>query len=150
MVNRNPEHLRALVAEAIPFLRKVPVEVDEITPQRVRLRFRHDPANNNYIGTTHAGAIFTFGETCAGVAAGAAFDLTRLRMVARRAEIEYRKAVTGELTSVVEIPGGTATAVMEAVEREGRATLPVKVTMRNSMGETAAEMTVEYHFRKVS
>lgn len=150
MSDRRVEELRGLVETGIPFLKKVAVAIDEITPERVRLRFPHDPANSNYIGTTHAGAIFTFGETCAGVAAGAAFDLTRVRMVARRAEIEYRKAVTGELTSEVEIPAGAVAEVMGAVEREGRATLPVRVTMQDSTRETAAEMTVEYHFRKAS
>ncbi len=147
--DRRAEELRAAVEQGIPFLTKVRVVVEEITPGRVRLRFPHDPTNANYLGTTHAAAIFAFGETCAGLAAGASFDLARLHMVARHAAIEFREPVTGELVSVVEIPADTITRVMESLERAGRASLPVKVTMHNTAGEMAAEMTVEYAFRKL-
>ncbi|MBI4514342.1 MAG: YiiD C-terminal domain-containing protein [Deltaproteobacteria bacterium] len=146
----NADDLRALIAGGIPFLKKVAVQVDEITPTRVRLRLPHDPTNNNYVGITHAGAIFTFGETCAGVAAGAAFDLSRLRMLARRAEIDYLKPVDGEIASTVEITPDTVAGVERAVERDGKAILPLAVMMYNTAGAAVAEMTVEYHFRKLA
>ncbi len=144
------ENLRRLIEEQIPFLQKVAVRVEEIGANHVRLRLPHDPTNDNYVGTTHAAAIFSFGETCAGLAAGAVFDLTRLRMLARRAEIEYRKPVTGDLVSAVEIAPETVASVEQKVERQGKAALPIKVTMKNAAQETVAEMTVEYHFRRIA
>jgi acyl-coenzyme A thioesterase PaaI-like protein len=144
------ENLRTVIEDGIPFLKKVAVHVEEIEPHRVRLRFPHDPTNDNYVGILHAGAIFTFGETCAGVAAGAAFDLTRLRMLARRAEIEYLKPVTGDLTSLVEIAPDAVASVERTVERDGKAIFPLTVTMQNDAGDAVAEMTVEYHFRKLA
>jgi acyl-coenzyme A thioesterase PaaI-like protein len=145
-----PENLRAVIETGIPFLRKVAVKLEGVEPGRMRLRFPRDPTNDNYVGVTHAGAIFTFGETCAGVAAGAALDLTRIRLLARRAVIDYLRPVRGDLSSTVEIPREHLTAAEGAIEREGKAVLPVKVTMVDAAGETAAEMTVEYHLRKVA
>ena len=141
------EQLKTLIEGGIPFLQKVAVEVVDVVPGRVRLRFPHDPTNDNYVGTVHAGALFSFGETAAGAAAGAAFDLSRLRMVARRAEIQYRRAVTTELTSTVTIGAEAVATVEQAIERDGRARLPIPVTMENAAGETVCEMTVEYDFR---
>jgi acyl-coenzyme A thioesterase PaaI-like protein len=144
------ENLRAVVEDGIPFLKKVVVKVEAIEPARVRLRFPYDRRNDNYVGLTHAGAIFTFGETCAGVAAGAAFDLARVRLLARRAAIAYQRPVSGELTGTVEIPPDQAAAAERAIERDGRAIVPVRVAMVDAGGETVAEMTVEYHLRKIA
>jgi len=141
------ENLRGLIEKDIPFLQKVAVRVEAMEPRRVRLRLAHDPANDNYVGTTHAGAIFTFGETCAGAAAGMSFALTRLRMLARHAEITYRKPVSGDLHAEVEILPEAASRVQGEIEREGKAILPVTVQMENDAGEAVAEMTVHYDFR---
>lgn len=149
-LNLRPENLRTVIEGEIPFLRKVAVRVERAERGHARLRFPYDPGNDNYVGVTHAGAIFTFGETCAGAAAGTALDLTRLRLLARRAEIDYRKPVHGDLTSTVEIPREQVTAVEGAIAREGKAVLPVKVTMANAAGEIVAAMTVEYHLRKLA
>jgi len=140
--------LRSLVEQKIPFLQKVPMRVVDLAPGRARVRCPRDPSNDNYIGTLHAGAIFTLGETCAGLAVGTPFDLDRVRMVARRATIEYRKSVTAELTGEATVPPGTLVEAREALDRHGRAVLAVHVAIRDPAGEMAAEMTVEYHLRK--
>ncbi len=140
--------LQQLLA-TIPFLRKVCVEIEEVRPDRVQLRLPYDSSNDNYIGTTHAGALFTFGETCAGVAAGAALDLSRFRMVARCARIEYFRPVRHDLRATAELDPACVTQVVGAVEREGRARLPVTVRILDADGRLAAEMTVEYDFRRV-
>ncbi len=144
------ENLRSIIEEGIPFLKKVGVKVEAIEPARVRLRFPYDRTNDNYVGLTHAGAIFTFGETCAGVAAGAAFDLMRLRLLARRATIEYRRPVAGELAATVEIAPDQAAAAEHAIGRDGKAVVPVRVVMVDAGGETVAEMTVEYSLRPIA
>jgi acyl-coenzyme A thioesterase PaaI-like protein len=144
------ENLRAVVEDGIPFLQKVVVKVEAIDPARVRLRFPYDRTNDNYVGLTHAGAIFTFGETCAGGAAGAAFDVARTRLLARRATIEYRRPVSGELAATVEISPDQAAAAEHAIGRDGTAIVPVSVVMVDAGGETVAEMTVEYHLRRIA
>lgn len=140
--------LRAVIEHGIPFLQKVRVVVDEAGQGRATLRFPYDRANDNYLGTAHAGAIFTFGETCAGVAAGTAFDLQRLRMVARRAEITYRRPVTGELRGVAVVDRQTVGSAEAALARGGKATFTVAVGMENAAGEEVAEMTVDYDLRR--
>jgi uncharacterized protein (TIGR00369 family) len=145
-----PENLRAVIEEGIPFLRKLAITVEAIEPGRVQLRLPHDLTNDNYVGMTHAGAIFTFGETCAGAAAGAAFNLARLRMLARRADITYRRPVTGDLHGTAEVTPEAVAQVERAVERAGKASLAVPVRMESSAGEVVADMTVEYDFRKVA
>ncbi len=140
--------VRELVEHGIPFLRKVVVRVDEAEGGRARLHLPYDRSNDNYVGTVHAAALFSLGETCAGVAAGTAFDLRRVRMLARQASIEYLKPVTTDIVGTAEIPPEIIASAGEKIEREGRATLPIHVTMTAAGSQLVARMTVEYHFRR--
>ena len=74
----------------------------------------------------------------------------RLRLLARRAAIAYRRPVSGDLTGTVDISLDQVAAVERAIERDGRASVPVRVTMVDGGGETVAEMTVEYHLRRTA
>ncbi len=142
------EAIRELVEGKIPFLAKLGLKLGHAGPASARLLLPYDHGNDNYVGTVHAGALFTFGETAAGVAAGLAFDLSRVSMLAREATIEYLKPAKSALVATSRIPADEVGATSEKIEREGKATLVVGVEMTDGSGEAVARMAVKYHFRK--
>lgn len=144
------EDIRRLIEQSIPFLTKVAVKVETIEPGRARMRLPADPTNDNYVGLIHAGALFTFGETCAGAAAGAAVDLGRMRMLASQSKIEYRRPARGELLATAEIRDVAIEELESRVDDEGKVRFPVHVALADQTGETVAEMVVDYHVKKIT
>lgn len=144
----NVEAIRELVEGKIPFLAKLAVKLDCASPAGALLLLPYDHGNDNYVGTVHAGAIFTFGETAAGVAAGSVFDLSRVGMLAREATIEYLKPARTALVATSRIPADQVETTRRKIEEQGKATLAVSVEITDESGEEVARMVVQYRFRK--
>ena len=144
------DNLRMLVEGAIPYAKKTGVRLEDADDAGVvRLALPPDPTNLNHVATYHAGAIFTFGETAAGAAVLVAFDLSEYRLLAKGARIEYKRRITETLTCELSVPKDIVEEAKRVAEAEGRATFPVAMQMVNVDGEVAAEMTVDYHIKKL-
>ena len=100
----------------------------------------------NLVGTVHAGALFAFGETVAGVAAGLE-TLERAFPFARNARIRFARPATGAVRGRARVPSAEAARVLEEVDSEGRSELTVSVVLEDEGQKTVAELDVEYAFR---
>jgi acyl-coenzyme A thioesterase PaaI-like protein len=143
-------NLRQLIEGAIPYAKKTGVSlVDADEGGVARLALHPDPTNLNHVGTYHAGAIFTFGETAAGAAVVLAFDISKYRLLAKGASIEYKRRITDTLTCELSVSKETVEEAKRVAAAEGRAAFPVSMEMVDKEGEIAALMTVDYHIKQL-
>jgi acyl-coenzyme A thioesterase PaaI-like protein len=147
-VTLDNDTIRKIFEEEIPFLRKVKVVVEEVKPRYARLSFPHEEGNENYWGTSHAGALFTFGESCGGVLVAASFPLADIVLLAKGAKISYLKGVRGDLKCELSISEEEIKKIMDKTEVEGSCVYPISMEFKNDKGEVAAEMSVDYYFKK--
>jgi acyl-coenzyme A thioesterase PaaI-like protein len=133
----------------IPFTRELGFGIERAAEGEVRMTLPEAAATRNLAGTVHAGALFTFGETVAGVAAGLE-TLDRAFPFARRAEIRYRRPAQGIVHGLARVETAEVRRVLRELARDGRSELTVAVKLEGADGQTLAEMDVEYAFRPVA
>lgn len=141
------ESMSAILAR-IPFTRELGVAIDHAADGEVRMTLPDAEITRNLAGTVHAGALFTFGETVAGVAAGLE-TFERAFPFARRAEIRYRRPARGSITGSARVDAAETQRVLDELSREGRSELSVAVRLSGSDGRIVAEMEVDYAFRPI-
>ena len=132
--------------EQIPYTRDLGLVIEHAGDGEVRMSLPDQPATRNLAGSLHAGALFTFGETLAGVAAGMR-TFERAFPFARRAEIRYRRPGRGALCGRARVADDEIARVLAELERDGRSQLAVSVVLEDADGQTVAELTIEYAFR---
>ncbi len=145
----NPyEMIRAHMGQTIPFARHTGVEITEIADGTATAVLPSSRETENHIGTPHAGAVFTLGETASGAAMAGALApvILEARPVAADARITYLAIAKGALTATAQtsIPGAEALA---ALKSDGRVKFDVHVTVTDEEGTTVNQMTVAWHVR---
>jgi len=137
--------MRATLAK-IPYTRELGLTLDRVVDGEVQMTLPDGDANRNLAGTVHAGLLYTFGETVAGVAAGLE-TLEHAFPFARRAEIRYRRPARGAVHGTARVEPGDIQRVLDELAREGRSELTVRARLAGDDGETVAEVDVDYAFR---
>jgi acyl-coenzyme A thioesterase PaaI-like protein len=130
----------------IPYTRELGLTLDRVVDGEVHLTLPDGDANRNLAGTVHAGLLYTFGETVAGVAAGLE-TLEQAFPFARRAEIRYRRPARGAVHGTARVEPGEIRRVQGELARDGRSELTVHAVLAGDDGETVAEVDVDYAFR---
>ena len=130
----------------IPYTSELGMTLDRVEGGEVRMTLPDGDRNRNLAGTVHAGLLFTFGETLAGVAAGLD-TLERAFPFARRAEIRYRRPARGAVHGSARVAPSEIGRVLEELARDERSELTVRVQLSGDDGEIVAEVDVDYAFR---
>ncbi len=130
----------------IPYTRELGFAIDRAAGGEVLMTLPGGEITRNLAGTVHAGALYTFGETVAGVAAGLE-TLDQAFPLARRAQIRYRRPARGAVRGEARVEPGEIERVLRELARDGRSELTVHVELAGADGETVAEMEVDYAFR---
>jgi len=143
------EMIRAQMAKAVPFAAHTGVELLEIGAGRAVARLVQRPEVCNHIGTLHAGALFTLGETASGGAMSGAFAerILSVRPVAAAARITYAKTARGSITATA-ITAISAPDLLARLEAEGKVQFDVEVEFADEQGQAVAGMVVAWHVRK--
>lgn len=102
----------------------------------------------NHLGTAHAGALYTLGEAASGVAVLRAMPELAAAplLVAKTATIDYQKPARGAVTGSG-VLRDTADAIRARLAADGKATIPVDVTLRDAGGVEVVTMTVTWYAR---
>jgi acyl-coenzyme A thioesterase PaaI-like protein len=137
--------MRATLAK-IPYTNTLGLTLDRVVDGEVQMTLPDGDANRNLAGTVHAGLLYTFGETLAGVAAGLE-TLEQAFPFARRAEIHYRRPARGTLHGTARVESSDVRRVLDELARDGRSELTVRARLSGDDGETVAEVDVDYAFR---
>jgi acyl-coenzyme A thioesterase PaaI-like protein len=130
----------------IPYTNELALTLDRVEGGKVEMTLPDGEANRNMAGTVHAGLLYTFGETLAGVAAGLE-TLEQAFPFARRAEIRYLRPGLGTLRGTAEVGRRDLERVLEELARDGRSELTVRATISGEDGKVVAEVDVDYAFR---
>ena len=130
----------------IPYTNELSLTLDRVADGEVQMTLPEGDANRNLVGTVHAGLLYTFGETLAGVAAGLE-TIEQAFPFARRAEIRYRRPALGRVRGTARVEPREIERVLEELARDGRSELTVRATLVGDDGEIVAEVDVDYAFR---
>lgn len=142
--------IKAQLGQNVPFARHAGVVVEEVAEGAATAALAETATSVNHIGSQHAGALFTLGETASGAAMAGLFAdrLLAIRPLATQATIAYRKIAKGRIVGRARVQGDPA-AHREALDRDGRARFEVKVALENENGAEVATMTVEWDVKKL-
>lgn len=143
------ELIRTQLAKAVPFAAHTGVELLEVGAGRAVARLPERPQVCNHIGTLHAGAVFTLGETASGGAMSGAFAerILSVRPVAAAARITYAKAARGSITATA-ASAVPAPDLLARLEAQGKVQFDVEVEFTDEQGQAVAGMVVTWHVRK--
>lgn len=143
------EMIKAQLGQSVPFAAHAGVEILEIGDGVAEAAMAETATSVNHIGSQHAGALYTCGETASGAAMAGAFAsvLMSVRPVAAKATIDYLKIAKGTITAKAK----TAEAgeeLLAKLEAEGKVAFDVGVSLTDEAGVEVATMTVAWHVKK--
>lgn len=117
--DRSPFLLRTLGMRFLgivsPFNSHLKMRLQEWTEKSTRIEMNCHRGVKNHVGGIHAGAIFTLGETCAGLILVKNFSFKDFRPLMTDVSVKYKKQARGKITGVAGIP--------EAAVKKARAAL---------------------------
>jgi uncharacterized protein (TIGR00369 family) len=133
---------------AIPYLPPHQISVEAGDGSVVaRMAFRRELTN--YVGTIHAGALFTLAETAAGVAATAVIPEDKAFVLLREASFAYTRRAESDLVARATVAPEAAAQARRDFERGGKADSPVIVTITDAQGAPVFEGRFDYALRQV-
>lgn len=133
---------------SIPYLPFHRISVEEQGDIVVaRMMFRREITN--YVGTVHAGALFTLAETAAGVAATSVIADDRAFVLLRGATFNYIRRAESDLVAKATISPDDAEKARAAFDKGGRADSLVTVTISDSDDTAVFEGRFDYALRQV-
>lgn len=138
--------IKAHLTASVPFAAHTGVVIEAIGPGTARTTLAARTETSNHVGTPHAGAVFTLGETASGAALAGAFAdiLLSLRPVAAEAQIGFLRLATGSLTAEAKT-GLPPTDLRATLDSEGKVVFPVNVTITDETGAEVSRMSVHWH-----
>ncbi len=140
--------LEALLHAILPLVKAINVHVEEARKGYVRVSMARTPVVINHINAFHAGALYTFAETVAAAAITASFDMSKIIVINRRGEINYRKLVTEKVESEATFSEDEVNRITEEVQTQGKSVFSYPVVLKNPDGEVASEVTFDFYFKK--
>ena len=130
---------------AVPFAAHARIEVVEVGAGLGIARLKDAPEVHNHIGSVHAGALFTLGETASAVAMLGAFaeQISSIRPVTSEIRISYLKIARGSLlaTARAAVP---AAELQNELATQGRVSLDLTVDIANDRGSLVAQMNAKW------
>ncbi len=137
--------IREQLGQAVPFARHAGVKLTHVEPGLARAELEQTATSVNHIGTQHAGALFTLGETASGGAMAGMFAdrILSVRPIAGEAQIRYTKLAKGRISAEARV-GGDPAAILSAFERDKRVMFEVAVAMHDDQGNDVAAMQVSW------
>ncbi len=132
----------------LPLVKTIGVHVEEARQGYVKVSMSRTPVVINHINAFHAGALYTFAETVAAAAIISSFDMSKIVIINKRGEINYRKLVTEKVESEATFSEDDVNRIMEEVEKQGKAVFSYPVILKNQDGDIASEVTFDFYFKK--
>jgi acyl-coenzyme A thioesterase PaaI-like protein len=101
----------------------------------------------NYVGTGHAGAIYTLAETAAGVTADSVAQTLNAFILLKGAEVSYTRRAEGDLLATGVVESTVGDQARELFLKESRADMPVEVDIRDDQDQSVFHGTFNYALR---
>jgi len=142
--------VKASMVNMVPFARELGVELTEVGDGSAAGKLALNDGIKNHIGTMHAGAMFTLGETVSGGASSGAFaeQLMGIRPLAAQATIRYMKVAKGDLTATART-SDSGDVLRDRLAADGKVMFTVSVAIMDETGEEVAAMSVDWSVKKL-
>ncbi len=131
----------------IPYVVWHEIEVLEESEIAFEMRLRNRPEVHNYVGTMHAGALYTLAETVAGVAADRFAGDQNAFILLRDASVHYTRRAEGDIIARSFIDPSNLRTATDEMKENGRAIIQVSISARDTSGETVFEGSFTYALR---
>jgi len=133
---------------AVPLVKTLGMQYDEISPQRAVVRLPDRADLHNHVGGPHAGVMFALGETASGAVVLANFmDLMdRVTPLAAAADIKYVAVAKGEVTATATVDAERERILAELDEGK-TPKFVVTVVITDESGQATGEMNVRWALR---
>jgi len=132
---------------AIPFSAPLGLRASAEAGKPVQVRMAFTKLITNYIGTTHAGALFTLAEAAAGIAAHRLVEELGGIVLLKEATVRFARRAESDLTATASLAPQEAAPARAAFERERRAEASVKVAVADAGGNCVLEGSFVYALR---
>lgn len=142
----NPfEIIREQLGGAVPFARHAGVKLTHVEAGLARAELEQTATSVNHIGTQHAGALFTLGETASGGAMAGLFAdrILNVRPIAGEAQVRYTLLAKGRITAEARVAGAREN-IMATFERDKKVAFDVTVTLSDAEEKEVATMRVSW------
>lgn len=145
------EIIREQLGGAVPFARHAGVKLTHVEEGLARAALEQTASSVNHIGTQHAGALFTLGETASGGAMAGVFAdrILSVRPIAGEAQIRYTRLAKGLIVAEARVVG-SRDVLIAALERDKKVAFDVTVTMSDAEGKEVATMRVSWTVKAVT
>ena len=149
-MSSNFEIIRNHLATTVPFAAHTGVELISVADGEGEAILDQVDTSINHVGSQHAGALFTLGETASGAAMAGVFasSLFQIRPVAASANIVYEKIAKGTITAQA-VAARPAEELRARLDSEGKVAFDIAVTLFDSEQRIVAQMTVNWHISKL-
>ncbi|HJT42827.1 MAG TPA: DUF4442 domain-containing protein [Rhizomicrobium sp.] len=136
--------IRDGLGTAVPFVRHAGITLQEVGCGIATAMLADAAEFRNHLGTLHAGALYTLGETASGAAIAGAIApiLGEVRPLATAARIEYLRSARGEIIATATI--SEASSLQAQVAAKGRVAVLVHVSLRDAKGTDVARLEVDW------
>jgi acyl-coenzyme A thioesterase PaaI-like protein len=143
----SPDQIPALLRQMVPFIETVGLTIDEVGPGTAVARLASRPEVHNHIGTVHAGALYTVGESATGAVVLGLFGdkLPGVFIALKSATVAHTKARPGDLVAHAAVVGD-AKAIRKGYDADGKADFDVAVRFEVE-GTEVAQVTYTWAVR---
>lgn len=134
-----PVDLAQMLMNMVPFIGTVGLTIDHVGRGEAKATLPYRGEVGNHMGTAHAGAVYTLGESASGGVVLSLFadQIPKGGFVAlKSAQVAHTKAAPGDVVATATV-AGDAKAVRAAYEETGKVDFDVDVVMHVGELETA-------------
>jgi acyl-coenzyme A thioesterase PaaI-like protein len=145
------EIIREQLGGAVPFARHAGVKLTHVEEGLARAMLEQTSSSVNHIGTQHAGALFTLGETASGGAMAGVFAdrILSVRPIAGEAQVRYTRLAKGLIMAEARVVGARD-VLIATLERDKKVAFDVTVAMSDAEGKEVATMRVSWTVKAVT
>ena len=122
--------LGVMLTQMIPFIRTVGLTIDDVGRGTAQATLPARPEVNNHLGTAHAGAVYTLGESASGGAVLSIFadQLPGAFVALKSSQVQHLKAAAGDVVASATLVGD-AKAIRASYDETGKVDFDVEVSL---------------------
>lgn len=136
-----------VLQEVIPFNRPHRLKIVSLGPNQCVVSLPWRRRNLNHLRTMHACALATAAEYASGLCILSLFGVGGVRLIMSDLHMHYSRRAESACLATASISESQQEGIQEALNRDGRASLLLHSTVRDSSGDVVAEADIEWHLK---
>jgi acyl-coenzyme A thioesterase PaaI-like protein len=130
-----------------PFNGHLKSKLVEWTKSKIIVELSNRRGIRNHVGGIHAGALFTLGESCAGLLLVKNFPFDRYRPLMSKVAVEYKKQARSTVYGHCEIAKKTLTQVKEDLKKKKIPYVSCKTVIKDKKGQEIAVVQTTWQLK---